>query len=208
VGALFVLITAAAGAIPYDPFPSAGTGGALFSNETGGAVDGLLIEYDGELNVVACSGVGADMHVASNADGTLLLEGACASFGAVSVEWDDRGVVLTRAVWLVDGAEVHEIDLHQPIARFLMTGDLLVGETIEVIALGSKDPDGAELVDYTWTWSDGVVTSGYTSARVFEEGGEYTVTLTVTDIEGLTASVTRPFRIEAEPKVIHQPQMA
>jgi PKD repeat protein len=52
---------------------------------------------------------------------------------------------------------------------------------------GSKDFDG-EIVLYEWAFSDGTQDAGPSVTRVFENGGHYTATLTVTDNEGKTGT--------------------
>jgi serine protease len=54
---------------------------------------------------------------------------------------------------------------------------------------GSLDPDGS-IVDYSWGLSDGASASGASIVHEFSANGSYEVTLTVTDNENLTGSVT------------------
>lgn len=59
---------------------------------------------------------------------------------------------------------------------------------------GSYDPDGT-IASYEWAFGDGVVGSGTTPVHEFAAGGLYTATLTVTDVDG--ASATAEVTIEA-----------
>jgi hypothetical protein len=60
----------------------------------------------------------------------------------------------------------------------------------------SYDPDGA-IVSYSWTFGDGTSGSGVSTSHAFGSAGTYTVTLTVRDLGGATASTTRPVVVSA-----------
>lgn len=64
------------------------------------------------------------------------------------------------------------------------------GDLITYNASGSRDDDGA-IVRYRWAFSDGHTEEGAVVAHDFVTAGSYFVTLTVTDNEGKSASVTR-----------------
>lgn len=57
------------------------------------------------------------------------------------------------------------------------------GKVISFNALSSRDPDG-EVIDYKWNFSDGTETIGVIVDHIFEETGDYNVTLKVTDDKG------------------------
>lgn len=63
-------------------------------------------------------------------------------------------------------------------------------------ATGSYDPDGS-LVSYAWDFGDGTTSTDVSSLHTYDAAGTYTVTLTVTDDDGLTdteeVSVTMSF---------------
>jgi len=71
----------------------------------------------------------------------------------------------------------------------------LVGQSVTFDASGSSDPDGC-VVNYEWDFGDG---SGKNYAMIvthaFTEEGTYTVTLTVTDDDGATASVAKDIKV-------------
>jgi PKD repeat protein len=56
-------------------------------------------------------------------------------------------------------------------------------------ASASFDPNGT-VVDYAWSFGDGSTATGATVDHLYAQDGVYTVTLTVTDNDGLTDTVT------------------
>lgn len=73
-----------------------------------------------------------------------------------------------------------------PIAKASANPPLAnVGEKISFNTLGSTDPDG-NITSYKWDFGDGNIASGMTVSHTYPAKGTYTVTLTVTDNEGLS----------------------
>ena len=70
-----------------------------------------------------------------------------------------------------------------------------VDEDVSLSGAESTDPDG-EVVSYEWS-VDGETLTGETVTVSFDEAGEYTVELAVTDDAGETDTVTRTLVIEA-----------
>lgn len=62
-------------------------------------------------------------------------------------------------------------------------------------ASASKD-DGA-IVSCSWTFGDGATATGMTASHQFRSAGQYSVTLTVTDDRGLSASTTKTVSVTA-----------
>ena len=61
------------------------------------------------------------------------------------------------------------------------------GQQITLDGLGSYDEDG-EIVSYAWDFGNGDIAQGDTVQHAYDEAGEYTITLTVTDNAGATNS--------------------
>jgi PKD repeat protein len=69
-----------------------------------------------------------------------------------------------------------------PVASFTFTCNLL---TCSFNGSGSRDYDGT-ITSYSWNFGDGTAASGPTVTHTYAAGGQYTVTLTVTDNAGAT----------------------
>ncbi|NHX36747.1 MULTISPECIES: PKD domain-containing protein [Halolamina] len=84
-----------------------------------------------------------------------------------------------------------------PVAN--ITGPLSVptGETLELTAAGSFDPDG-RITEYVWHLR-GRSTTGQNLTTEFHDDGNYTVNLTVTDDAGATTTVTRVVEVTNRP---------
>lgn len=93
-----------------------------------------------------------------------------------------------------------------PTAVFIATPEIgSVPLTTTFDAGGSFDADGT-ILDYSWDFGDGMVGTGVTTTHTFGEVRDYSVTLTVTDDNGLTGSAfktisaTDRFRINGTAK--------
>lgn len=86
---------------------------------------------------------------------------------------------------------------YAPIAAFTTQID---GALLTVDASNSTDPDGS-IVNYAWDFGDGATATGVTAWHTYETVGTKTVTLTVTDDGGRSASLTQ--QVEVETVVTH-----
>jgi len=68
------------------------------------------------------------------------------------------------------------------------------GGWVQFNASGSSDADGT-IVNYTWSFGDGGTGTGSTPWHRFATPGTYLVTLTVTDDDGATHTVTHPIQV-------------
>jgi len=72
-----------------------------------------------------------------------------------------------------------------PIATFTYSPqNPIVGESLTFDATASDDPDGT-IVEYAWDFGDETTGEGVTAAHPYTSPGNYTVTLTVKDDDGL-----------------------
>lgn len=81
--------------------------------------------------------------------------------------------------------------------------NVAVGEPAEYSAVESFDSDG-EIVSYSWDFGNGDVVETFTATQkdftathVFYEAGDHTITLTVTDDQGATNSITAVAHVSA-----------
>lgn len=71
------------------------------------------------------------------------------------------------------------------------------GPTPLTVALDGKgSTDDGSITSYQWTTSDGKTASGPTASFVFDKEGDYTITLTVTDNDGLTGSAQQSVTVK------------
>jgi hypothetical protein len=61
------------------------------------------------------------------------------------------------------------------------------GQAVSLSGAGSLDPNGT-VASYAWSFGDGSTGEGVAPSHVYAQAGEYVVTLTVTDNDGLTDS--------------------
>ena len=83
----------------------------------------------------------------------------------------------------------------QPLASFTHQ---CVGSSCEFDAGGSSDPDGT-IASYAWRLGDDTTGTGATITHAYLQGGTFTVTLTVTDNDGITSAVSRRVVANAPP---------
>jgi thermitase len=80
-----------------------------------------------------------------------------------------------------------------PVAAFTYSCTDL---TCDFDGSGSYDPDGS-IVNYAWSFGDNTTGSGVTTSHTYQEGGTYTVILTVTDNDGAIGSTDRSVTVSS-----------
>ncbi len=134
---------------------------------------------------------------------TWFLDGAAAAYGAsTSLVVTAGGLHTLRAVALDDDGSSAEATLgfrvnSAPVASLLATlagrplafQEVRVGAEVFFTAANSSDVDGDELT-YAWNMGDGTRLQGRTVTHAYLTDGAFTVILTVTDAQGVSATAT------------------
>jgi len=133
-------------------------------------------------------------------------DGSTATGVEVNHAYEDDGIyTVTLTVTDDDGATgsataTKTVLNRPPIASFTESAhNVSTSEIIYFDASGSYDPDGT-IVSYSWDFGDGNTATGVTTDHAYSLDGNYTVTLTVTDDDGATASVTAEKIVKTEPE--------
>jgi len=134
--------------------------------------DGTIVTYSWDFGD-GTKGTGVSVQHAYSQDGTYTV--------TLTVTDDDGATDTAKAT-----KTVHN---RGPIASFTESAETVSsGESIHFDASESSDPDGT-IVSYSWDFGDGNTATGVTADHAYGEDGNYTVTLTVTDDDGASASL-------------------
>jgi len=179
---------------------------AIFTNETGQEVNGLVLKFSGPVQLTHSVGIGANMELVSNEDGKASFEGPVVPMGAWEVHWPWQGPWLVEAAWLHDGQVVEEIAVHTLVVRVSITGLRTERQPITFSASGSVTQDGSPLDQYqfSWEWDDGETAQGIEVVRVFEHASLHCVTLTVTKGK-VSISLKLCFHLSPFPRIFWEP---
>jgi len=111
---------------------------------------------------------------------------------------DTRSKTDLLAVTAVRDSTVIPPEKLPPVASFTASPSTApVGTTIDFNAGSSDDPDGI-IMTYAWDFGDGTGDSGETASHAYSADNIYTVTLTVTDNDGLTDTATAEITVYIE----------
>ncbi len=97
-----------------------------------------------------------------------------------------------------------------PGASFTATpGTAVIGNSIAFDASSSTAPPGTTISEYSWNFGDGSAASGVRASHAYASAGTYEVTLTTTNSDGLSTSVSSHVRVvkppAAEPPPVFNP---
>ncbi len=100
--------------------------------------------------------------------------------------WNDeiQGYIIEL---ILDCTVVHSQENVPPVANSGEDKTVNVGQEVTFSGNQSYDPDGT-IVDYMWNFGDDSTATGITVTHSYSSGGNYTVTLTVTDNDGATGT--------------------
>lgn len=92
-----------------------------------------------------------------------------------------------------DTSDAFNIDCSDPTGTIAWTGDEKEGETISF----RIDGGSTDIASYSWNFGDAEVGTGDTPTHSYDDGDTYTVSCTLTDAVGNTATITASITIEA-----------
>ncbi|MHA2428302.1 MAG: PKD domain-containing protein, partial [Candidatus Hermodarchaeia archaeon] len=138
--------------------------------------------YDPDGSIVSYSWDFGDGNVANG----VFVEHSYANDGAYDVT-----LIVTDDDGATDAAtSTKDVGNKPPVASFTESAETIyTGEVATFNATSSHDPDGV-IVSYFWEFDDGTTATGENVDHAYADDGVYIVALTVTDDDGLTATVT------------------
>jgi PKD repeat protein/RNA polymerase subunit RPABC4/transcription elongation factor Spt4 len=168
------------------PYIGGATDSIEFSSEGSYDPDGNITQYEWDF------GDESEHSFEANSSHVYTLQG---NYTVTLTVTDDDNVTNTDTTWC-------DIAPRPPVPNANGPYSGITGETISFSSAGSIDIDG-DIVEYRWNLGDGSgIFMEENPSHVFDEVGNFTITLTVEDNEGLTGAATTYCIIELPPNVM------
>jgi uncharacterized delta-60 repeat protein len=197
--------TAAVKLTPAGTLDSSFGSGGIATYVTGTIVNAAARQANGRILI---AGTGRMTTVRLNPNGSL--DTTFGSGGIVNISLGDRaaanavvaqpdGKILLAGTTTIDGelrfATARLVGNLPPTASFTFTpSPVRRGQRASFDAGSSADSDGT-ITSYSWNFGDGVTAAGVKATHSYSRPGSYTVGLTVTDDNQLTATTTRTITV-------------
>ena len=97
--------------------------------------------------------------------------------------------------WATDALVITVLDITKPVANAGQDQTGKVGASVTFDAGASSD--NVDIVSYEWNFGDGTTGTGKTTTHTYTSPGTYTVTLTVKDTAGNSATVSKTVTVLA-----------
>ncbi len=101
--------------------------------------------------------------------------------------------VMATVDWINDGTALPPVN-QPPVADFTFACTDL---TCDFDGAASSDPEDTTVTTYIWNFGDGTTTNGAAPSHTYAADGSYSVTLTVTDSDGASDSVSQVINVTA-----------
>lgn len=85
-----------------------------------------------------------------------------------------------------------------PVAKIYSPNNVIVGKSISFSSAESYHPENVDIESYTWDFGDGTNDSGRSVNHIYQEEGEYIISLTIKDASGLTDSATHKIIVQRD----------
>ncbi len=145
-----------------------------FSSAGSGDTDGTITEYNWDFG---------DNTSSTEANPTHIYTSVGSYTATLSVTDNDNNVATDTASVTIQASN------EAPVANANGSYNANVGQEITLSSAGSLDTDGS-IVSYLWDFGDNQTSNVADPNHTYTQAGDYTVTLTVTDNGGLTATAT------------------
>jgi len=138
------------------------------------------------------------------------ISSTCQAIHQYTINWDSlsqdqKGVTLqidSNGDGIFEQTINSDATLQPPVAEAGLPYSGNEGSPIDFNASGSNDPDGT-IAQYEWDFGDGFTATGISPTHAYGDNRVYTVTLTVTDDDGLTSIDTTEVTVSNVPPTIH-----